>query len=218
MVIPFDEAFSRLTAEEFIDLLIRGFGEIRSICVGRTFTFGHKRGGNVELLQETGRLYNFKVHGLAAVALDGQVVSSTRIRERIQSGDLDSASQMLGRDYKLSGKVIRGDGIGHRLGFPTANIEAPGLLTPPNGVYAVHAFKDGKALRGVANIGFRPTVSKNEPELRVEVHLLDFDGDLYGETLDLQFLSFVRPEARFSSVDELKKQILKDIVSAKQRF
>jgi riboflavin kinase/FMN adenylyltransferase len=218
VMVPFDESFSRLTAEEFVDQLIRGFGSIRSICVGRKFTFGHRRGGNVELLQKIGQSHNFKVHGLAAVALDGQVVSSTRIRECIQAGDLDSASQMLGRDYKLSGKVIRGDGIGRKLGFPTANIDVTGLLTPPKGVYAVHLFRDRTVLRGVANIGVRPTVSADKPALSVEVHLLDFAKDLYGETLDLQFLTFVRPEMKFPSVERLQKQIELDIETAKQKF
>ncbi len=218
LMVPFDESFSRLSAEEFVDQLICGFGMIRSICVGRGFTFGHRRGGNVELLQKIGQSHNIKVHGLAAVALDGQVVSSTRIRECIQAGDLDSASQMLGRDYKLSGKVIRGDGIGHKLGFPTANIDVTGLLTPPQGVYAVHVFRDRTVLRGVVNIGVRPTVSADKPALRVEVHLLDFAKDVYGETLDLQFHTFVRPEMKFSSMERLQKQIALDIETAKRKF
>lgn len=218
LMIRFDESFSRLSAEEFVNQLICGFGIIRSICVGRNFTFGHKRGGNVELLQKMGQAHQFKVHGLAAVSLDGQVVSSTRIRECIQSGDLDSTSQMLGRDYQLSGQVIRGDGLGRKIGFPTANIDVTGLLTPPKGVYAVHVFRKGVALRGVANIGFRPTLSQSEPSLRVEVHLLEFADDLYGERLDLQFLSFVRPEAKFPSLDQLQQQILLDIEAAKQSF
>lgn len=218
LMVRFDEPFSQLSAEGFVDQLIRGFGMIRSICVGRNFTFGHQRGGNVELLQKIGQSHNFKVHGLAAVALDGKVVSSTRIRECIQSGDLDSASQMLGRDYQLSGKVVQGDGLGRKLGFPTANIDVTGLLTPPNGVYAVHVFRGGNVLRGVANIGFRPTLSQKQPSLRVEVHLLSVAEDLYGERLDLQFLSFVRPEIKFSSVEQLQKQISLDITAAKQQF
>lgn len=218
MLIPFNRSFSQLKAEEFVDQLIQGFGMIRSICVGREFTFGYQRGGNVGLLNAIGRSHNFKVHGLAAVALDGDIVSSTRIRDSVQNGSLDSASQMLGRDYKLSGKVIRGDGIGRELGYPTANLEIDGLLTPPKGVYAVHVFHQGTTKRGIANIGIRPTVDQSVPELRVEVHLLDFEGNLYGEVVDIQFLTFIRPETKFASIEDLRSQIELDVNAAKKQF
>lgn len=218
LVIHFDEAFSRLNAGEFINRLISDFGRIRSVCVGREFTFGYRRGGNVDLLRRFGEEFDFNVHGLAAVSLDDQVVSSTRIRQAICEGELDFAGQMLGRDYKLSGTVVRGDGIGRTLGFPTANIDVTGVQTPPDGVYAVHVFRGGEIMRGVANIGVRPTVDQKAGELRLEVHIMDFDDDLYNELVEIQFLDFIRTEMKFSSLEELRTQIARDIEAAKSKF
>src|SRR5439155_4087014 len=158
LLIHFDTQFSHQTGEEFIGGLARDLGALQSICVGANFVFGHKRGGNVELLKKLGKQLKFTVHGLAAVALDGKPVSSTRIREAIQAGELDAASQMLGRAYSLSGKVVRGGGMGKQLGFPTANMDLNGLALPPRGVYAVHAEAGGRTWRAVLNIAIRPTV------------------------------------------------------------
>ncbi|HAV64286.1 MAG TPA: hypothetical protein DCY13_18210 [Verrucomicrobiales bacterium] len=218
LVIPFDVELSRQPARDFIGALAAGFGNIRAVCVGREFTFGHKRQGDVSLLESMGAEMGFRTHGLAAVSLDGQVVSSTRIREFIQNGDLDAASQMLGRDYTLTGTVVRGDQLGTRIGFPTANLAVNGLVTPPTGVYAVHAFHRGTPLRGVVNIGRRPTVSDHAPDLRVEVHLLDYSGSLYGQKLSLQFLRRLRDEQRFDSVESLAQQIAKDVAAARDAF
>src|SRR5882672_1066484 len=149
-LIHFDLSFSQQTGEVFIRGLVRDLHHVQSLCVGANFVFGHKRGGNVALLKKLGQELNFTVHGLAAVALDGQPVSSTRIREAIQAGDLDSASQMLGRAYSLAGTVIRGDRVGHELGFPTANLDTTGLALPPNGVYAVHVWNPGFSRSGPA--------------------------------------------------------------------
>ncbi|HEY6228680.1 MAG TPA: riboflavin kinase, partial [Verrucomicrobiae bacterium] len=139
LLIEFTPEFSRKTGEDFVRELIQGFGAIHSICVGSAFTFGHKRSGNVDLLRKLGGEFKFQVHGLAALALDGETVSSTRIRQCIRAGHLDDASQMLGRSYAIAGKVIEGDRLGRTLGTPTANIDIAGLVLPPNGVYAVHA-------------------------------------------------------------------------------
>ena len=125
--IPFDRTFSEKSGEVFIRELARDFGKIHSICVGADFVFGHRRSGNVALLKKLGAELHFQVHGLAAVALDGQVVSSTRIREAIRAGNFDAASQMLGRPYAICGRVVEGDRIGRQLGFPTANLDATGL-------------------------------------------------------------------------------------------
>ncbi|MCI0744015.1 MAG: bifunctional riboflavin kinase/FAD synthetase [Verrucomicrobia subdivision 3 bacterium] len=226
-LIRFDEAFSRQTGEEFVRKMARDFGHIHSICVGSTFTFGHKRSGNVELLRRLGSELHFSVHGLAAVALDGEIVSSTRIRDAIRSGQLEAAGQMLGRGYALSGKVVKGDGFGHTLGFPTANLDTTGLVLPPNGVYAAHAHlypallqRSGKdeGHRAAVNIGVRPTLSDPQPKRRVEAHLLDFGGDLYGRELDLTFVEKLRDEQKFGSIDRLKAQIERDIAAARELF
>ncbi len=218
LLIHFDRAFSEQSGEAFVRGLVRDLGHIQSLCVGSNFVFGHKRGGNVALLKTLGTELKFTVHGMAAVSLDGKTVSSTRIRESIRYGDLDAAGQMLGRPYSLAGKIIRGDQLGHQLGFPTANLDVTGLLLPPHGVYTVHALVEGKAHRAVVNIGSRPTVQNPTPQTRVEAHLLDFKGDLYGEEMELVFAEKLRDEKKFPSLDALKAQIARDIEEARHRF
>lgn len=216
--IPFDKKFSELGGDEFVRSLAAGFGKIQSVCVGADFVFGHKRSGNVALLKTLGAALGFQVHGLAAVALDGQTVSSTRIREAIRAGDFDAASQMLGRAYSLAGIVVRGDQLGHKLGFPTANLDSTGLLLPPNGVYAAHVLTGGKNHRAVLNIGVRPSISQPTPAPRVEVHLLDFDGEIYGAEMEVTFAARLRDEKKFSSLEELKAQIARDVAGARESF
>ncbi len=218
LLIHFDKPFSEQTGEAFIRGLARDLGQIQSLCVGSNFTFGHKRGGNVALLKTLGGELHFTVHGMAAVSLDGRVVSSTRIRETIRAGDLDAASQMLGRAYSMAGLIMRGDQLGRQLGFPTANLDVTGLLAPPNGVYVVHAKVSGQSYRAVVNIGHRPTVQQPTPQLRVEAHLLDFTGDLYGQEMEITFREKLRDEQKFASLDALKEQIGRDIAEAKLRF
>jgi riboflavin kinase/FMN adenylyltransferase len=218
LLIHFDEPFSRQTGEEFVRGLTRDLGHILSVCVGAEFVFGYQRGGNVALLKRLGNELRFGVHGLASVSLDGQAVSSTRIRTTIASGDLDAASQMLGRPYSLAGRVIHGDHLGRQLGAPTANIDTEGLILPPNGVYAVHALAAGQTYRAALNIGTRPTLANPAPQLRVEAHLLDFQGDLYGQELELTFVEKLRDERHFASLADLRRQIAKDMVSVARIF
>jgi riboflavin kinase/FMN adenylyltransferase len=218
LLIHFDKAFSQKTGEAFILELARAWSGIQSICVGANFVFGHKRGGNVELLKKLGADLKFVVHGMAAVSLDRKPVSSTRIREAIHAGELDLASQMLGRAYSIAAPVMEGDKLGRRLGFPTANLDATGLALPPNGVYAIHAIARGKTHRAVLNIGTRPTLGNPNPSLRVEAHLLDFNGELYGEELEIVFAEKLRDEKKFPSVEDLKAQIAQDIERAKGLF
>lgn len=209
--IPFDRAFSQKSGEEFIRELARDLGPIHSICVGADFVFGRQRSGNVALLKQLGGEFHFQVHGLAAVALDGQVISSTRIREAIRTGDLDAASQMLGQPYAVCGRVVTGDQLGRQLGFPTANLDVTGLILPPNGVYAATTVVGGKRYRVALNLGLRPTVAASQPKLRVEAHLLDFSGDLYASELEVEIGTRLRDERRFDSVVELKNQLERDI-------
>jgi riboflavin kinase/FMN adenylyltransferase len=217
-VIHFDEAFSRQSGEQFIRGLAHDVGGLQSICVGSTFTFGHKRSGNVALLGALGQELKFMVHGLAAVSLDGQIVSSTRIREAIRTARLDAASQMLGRGYSLAGTVIHGDQFGRKLGFPTANLDIAGLVVPPTGVYAVHAHVPGAIHRAALNIGYRPTLESSTLQLRVEAHLLDFDADLYDQELEITFVEKIRDEQKFPSLEALRKQIAQDIADARLVF
>ncbi len=215
LLIQFDKKFSEQTGEEFVRSLSRDFGKIHSICVGADFVFGHKRSGNVALLKKLGAELNFSVHGLAAVSLDGQVVSSTRIREMIRAGDFDGASQMLGRTYAIASRVVEGDKLGRQLGFPTANLEVTAQILPPNGVYCGCTKLKGQFYRVALNIGLRPTVAFAKPQLCAEAHLLGFDGNLYGEELEIEIGEKLRDERKFDSATELRKQIARDIAQVR---
>jgi riboflavin kinase / FMN adenylyltransferase len=214
LLIHFDEKFSRQTGKEFVRNLAGSIGQIQSLCVGADFVFGHKRSGDVALLKQLGSDIGFVVHGLAAVSLDGQIVSSTRIRELIRTGNLDAASQMLGRPYAISGRVIEGQRLGQKLGFPTANLDTTGLALPPNGVYASLATVKGKTYRAAINIGVRPTVTSGTQLVQVEAHLLNFKGELYGKELELEIGEKLREEKKFTSITELREQIARDIAAA----
>ena len=215
--IPFDRPFSEKSGALFVHELARDLARIHSVCVGADFVFGHRRSGNVALLKALGAELHFQVHGLAAVALDGQAVSSTRIREIIRAGEVDAASQMLGRPYAICGRVVEGDRIGRGLGFPTANLETTGLILPPNGVYSAVTQVQGRFYHVALNIGLRPTVASAAPQLRVEAHLLDFTGQLYGAELELDLGVKLRDEMRFASPKELRAQIERDVAAVRAR-
>jgi riboflavin kinase / FMN adenylyltransferase len=216
--IPFTREFSQQTGDTFIRGLVSALGKIQSICVGADFVFGHRRSGDVPLLHRLGAELQFQIHGLAAIALDAQTVSSTRIREAIRAGDFDAASQMLGRAYSLAGPVVRGAELGRQLGFPTANLDTSSRLLPPNGVYAAHAQLGKTIYRAAINIGIRPTVSGPGPAPRVEVHLLDFSGEIYSQELEITFVAKLRDEQKFPSVAALRDQIQKDVAAAREVF
>lgn len=218
LLLHFDAHFSQQPGEAFVRQLVSEFGRVDSICVGSTFSFGHRRSGNVELLRRLGQELRFTVHGLAAVALDGQPVSSTRIREAIATGQLDQASQLLGRPYAFAGRVVHGDRLGRQLGFPTANLEVTGRAVPPVGVYAAHAEVLGKTHRAVVNIGYRPTLKNPTPELRLEAHLLNFNAELEGKELEVTFVEKLRDEQKFPTLDALREQISRDIAAALRLF
>lgn len=211
LLVRFDKQFSEQSGEGFVRGLARDLGSLQSICVGADFVFGRKRGGNVALLQKLGGEMGFSVHGLAAVSLDGRTVSSTRIREAIRAGNLDAASQMLGRPYAIAGRVIEGDKYGRELGFPTANLETTGLVLPLGGVYAGLTVVKGKPYRVALNIGARPTLVSSKLDLRVEAHLLNFNEGLYGTELEVEIGEKLRDERKFASPAELRAQIARDI-------
>ena len=213
--IPFDKTFSEKSGETFIRELARDLGKIHSVCVGADFVFGHKRSGNVALLKKLGAELNFQVHGMAELALDGKTVSSTRIREAIRTGNFDAASQMLGRPYAICGRIVEGDRLGRQFGFPTANLDTTNLVLPPNGVYAASTKLKEQFYRVALNIGLRPTVATVQPHLRVEAHLLDFSGDLYGAELELELGVKLREERKFASATELREQIARDVAAVR---
>ncbi|MCX7872644.1 MAG: bifunctional riboflavin kinase/FAD synthetase [Verrucomicrobiae bacterium] len=218
VLIPFDVELSRLSGECFVKCLNREVGSIRSVSVGQNFLFGHNRQGSVELLKEIGGRMGFSVNGINPVSLGGRTISSTRIREAIGGGDLEIASQMLGREYSIFSRVVRGEGIGRRLGFPTANLDIRGLVLPPCGVYAARVILRDKEYYGVLNLGYRPTVSARSSVLSCEVHLFDFSADIYSENIEVVFVEKLRDEKRFASVDDLRSQIKADIEGALRIF
>ncbi len=211
----FDQAFSQQPAETFVENLVRDISGLSCISIGSNFTFGHKRRGNLQLLEELGRKFGVAIQAAAPVLVDGLPVSSTRVRDSIRTGVFASTAQMLGRPYALVGKVTRGDRLGQRLGFPTANLETSGLVLPPDGVYAVSAIIAGSPRTGVLNIGVRPTLDEPVRKRQVEVHFLDFQGDLYDVDLEITIRSRLRDERRFATLDELKAQIAKDITATR---
>jgi len=215
-LIRFDEAFSRKTGAEFIRELVRDAGPLRRVCVGENFHFGHQRSGNAVRLRQWGAEFGFAVEVAAPVQFEGQPISSTRIRDTVRRGDFAGAARLLGRAYELSGIVIRGEQVGRQLGFPTANLDVPGLVLPPHGVYATRVVVNGRKLPGVTNLGLRPTLRQAQPTLHVETHLLDFTGDLYGQEIALRFVARLRDEQHFPSLVELRAQIGRDVAAARE--
>ncbi len=211
---PFTTETARTPATAFIHQLVEAARPLGCISVGYTWNFGHKREGNIHLLMEMGQEHDFAVYGVPPLKIDGEIVSSTLIREAISTGNFTKAATLLGRDYSVFGTVIEGQKLGRQLGFPTANVDVENEQLPPLGVYAVQARIESVWLPGVANLGRRPTVTENaEPSL--EVHLLNWSGDLYGKDLEVRFTKFLRSEMKFSGLDELKVQIQRDIAAAK---
>jgi len=216
LVVPFDAEFAAQPPEIFVRSLASAARPLSQICVGENWAFGAQRAGNVALLRTLGAELAFTVAEVAAVRIDGVTVSSTRIREAVERGDLDVARHLLGRDYTVLGTVEAGAQLGRRIGFPTANLRAHNEQFPPDGVYAVRLLIEGRTWNGVANVGYRPTVATGEVERRLEVHVFDFDGDLYGRDLDVDFVSFLRAEKKFDGVDALRAQIASDAAVARR--
>ncbi len=217
VVLPFNHQLALMPAEQFIQtLLVDGLG-VRYLVVGDDFRFGHRRQGDFELLRQAGRACGFQVAAMRSFLVNGERVSSTRIRRALALGDMALADQMLGRIFRLSGKVVMGDQRGRQLGFPTANINLHRLTLPLQGVFAVEAYGlEGEPVAGVANIGVRPTFNGKRPLL--EVHLLDFSGDIYGRHVEVEVLHKIRSEQRFDSLNALVAQIHQDIEVARRFF
>ena len=224
LIVPkFDRAFSRLSAQDFIDrILVEGVGA-RHVISGYDFFFGRDRRGNCELLLKSGRTAGFDFTVVSAVREnggEGEVYSSSRARKAIAAGDMRAAAGILSRPYEISGTVVPGDRRGRTIGVPTANIDMSEFMRPRYGVYAVLAATveetaDGpRWMPGVANVGNRPTVDGGREFL--EAHLFDGEADLYGKELRVKFIAFIRPETRFDGMDALKRRISEDIKKAKE--
>jgi riboflavin kinase/FMN adenylyltransferase len=215
LILPFDAAMAALSPEEFIGRIAAASHPLATITVGKSWAFGRGRTGTLATLQTLGQRLGFTAHGIPAVTSGGEPVSSTRIRTAVERGDFEDAAHLLARDYSVLGTVIHGRHLGATLGFPTANLALESEQLPPIGVYAVRALVRDGLLPGVANLGHRPTVDGNSTERHLEVHLFDFAGDLYGETMEVRFVQRLREELRFESVDQLKAQIERDAARAR---
>jgi riboflavin kinase/FMN adenylyltransferase len=213
----FDDHLASLTPDEFIRVvLLEGVG-VNYLVVGDDFHFGKGRGGNFSTLQRAGEEHGFPVVNMHTFNIGGSRVSSTRIREALQQGDFATAEALLGRSYRMSGRVAHGDKRGRTIGFPTANIHLHRAVAPVEGVFAVEMFGlPGEPVHGVANIGVRPTVDGTRSLL--EVHLFDFDRDIYGMHVQVSFLKKLRPERRFESFTALQQQIIQDSEQARAYF
>ena len=210
LMLPFTGELASVTAREFIASLVASCKPLRAVCVGSQWYFGCGGEGNVAVLRELGAEWNFEVIQIDPVESEGSPISSTRIRAAIASGNLTEAATCLGRPFLLSGTVVSGAGLGDKIGFPTANLDVSGMQLPPNGVYAVKVLRGSDLLKGVCNIGLRPTVDASATVPVVEVHLFDLSVDLVGEKLSLDFVKFLRREQKFNGLEELKEQISND--------
>ncbi len=214
VLLPFDRELAALSPQEFVEKILVQQLCAQRISVGEDFRFGKARSGTVEELRAIAANYNIPVTIIPLQICEGKRISSSSIRQALQQGDLQSATALLGRPYTIVGSIIQGQQLGRTIGFPTANVQPPPeKFLPRQGVYAVRVFLEEGTKLGVMNIGFRPTV--NDTSTTVEVHLLDWSGDLYGKTVTVQLEKFLRPEQKFASLEALKAQIQADCILAK---
>lgn len=218
LCLTFNETLRSMTADQFVDnLLLQGL-DVKHFVVGDDFRFGCDRSGDYQMLRKAGETHSFSVVNTETYEIDGERVSSTRVRRVLQQNDFAQAEKLLGRRYRITGRVMHGQKLGRELGVPTANIRMHRFAAPLRGVYSatVHDAEGAKLGNAVCNIGMRPTVNGSHPVL--EAHLLDFDADLYGQLLSVEFCHFIRDEQKFSGLDDLKTQILNDIAAARIYF
>lgn len=215
--IRFTETFRKMDAGEFVRRVFVEGLDAKHIIIGDDLRFGRDRGGNFELLRKIGLKEGFTVEATETLTIGGERVSSTRIRKALDAIDFDLANTLLGRPFSISGKVMFGKQLGRQLGAPTANMELHRLRSPLSGVFAVDAIIDQKIVHGVANVGTRPTVGDRLKAI-LEVHLLDFDSDIYGKNIEVIFRKKIRDEKKFDSLDDLKQQIHNDFETGRQYF
>ena len=212
----FTKEFSGLSAEEFITDILVGRLNLKKLFVGPDFVFGRNRGGNTELLFNLGMKLGFETKTVSQVTKNGHPVSSTEIRNLISDGKIDQVNEYLGRRYSIEGKVTEGEKRGRILGFPTTNLDTEWKFLPRLGVYITYALVRGKRYQSITNIGYRPTFGNNS--LLIETHILDFEDDLYGKHIRLEFLKRLRDEKKFSGIEALKSAISLDVENTRKYF
>ena len=216
LVINFDKKFAATPPDKFVEQLVAHSKPLREICVGHEWSFGKDRRGNLDLLKELGAQFHFHVVGIPPVKVNSAVVSSTAVRQAVEKGDFATAAVMLGREYTILGTVKAGEKLGKKLGYPTANLSAHSEQFPPNGVYLAEAWIQGVLYHGVVNLGYRPTVSDGRSERVLEIYLLDFNRDIYGENVEVRFVRYLRPERKFDNLEALVRQIDADVQQARE--
>jgi riboflavin kinase / FMN adenylyltransferase len=211
-VLPFDAAFAALTAQAFVEcVLVAGLG-VRHVVIGYDFRYGARRTGDPEALRRAGAEHGFGVSVVSQVGEAGEVFSSSAIRAELAQGDVGGAAEVMGHHWRVSGRVLGGAGRGTGLGFPTANLKLPRDVALGHGIYAVRIYMNGARFNGAAYLGTRPTFDDGDPVL--ELFLFDFDGNLYGREIEVEFIAFVRPDAKFASIEALKEQMRQDCARA----
>lgn len=209
-MIPFDEYMTKISATDFVKTILHEKLKCKMVIVGHDFTFARNKEGNASLLESLGKNYNMKVKVIEPIKIKGRRVSSSYIRNLINDGNVSEIKDFLGRNYFLEGEVIHARKIGRTIGFPTANLKAEDkLIIPKNGIYAVKVYIENKVYYGATNIGYNPTV--NGKVLSIETNIIDFDEEIYGEIIKVEFLDRIRDEKKFNSLDELKSQLSKDV-------
>jgi riboflavin kinase/FMN adenylyltransferase len=207
--------FAAREAKLFIEDLVSHCTDLKTIAVGEDWIFGKARGGNVTKLREWGTEMGFSVTAAAPVMVDGERVSSTRVRQAVRDGNLIAVRSMLGRAYDVTGTVIEGKKLARQLGYPTANVVVHNEQLPPDGVWSLKVKFRGGIYNGIGNLGRRPTVEQEGARRLLEIHVFGFEGDLYAERIDAEFMSYIRKEKKFGSIEELKAQIQTDVELAK---
>jgi riboflavin kinase/FMN adenylyltransferase len=216
VVFAFDAALAALSAEAFAERLAARL-QVAGVVTGEDFTFGQGKRGDVAMLAALGTTYGFTAETVGAVTLDGETVSSSRIRELLRAGDPRGAARLLTRPFAIEGTVQHGDKLGRTIGYPTANLDMGKYLRPAYGIYAVTArLPDGRQVQGAANLGIRPTF--DPPKELLEPYFFDFSGDLYGQTIEVALIDYIRPEAKFDSLDALTAQMEADCAEARARL
>ena len=214
LLLRFDAALAAMPADDFVARVLVARLGAREVLIGDGFRFGHGRAGDIDLLRRIGAGQGFAAQVVAPVIVDGERVSSSRIREVLAAGDFAAAARLLGRRFAISGHVVRGQQLGRKLGYPTANLRMGSRVAPVGGVFAVNVRGvESGAMPGVASLGVRPTISGKEPLL--EAHLFDFDGDLYGRRIEVEFVRKLRDEEKFESLDAMVRQIDRDAAQAR---
>ena len=209
---PFNEEFSRISPTSYVrDLLVNQL-KTNHLVIGYNHQFGRNREGNLTLLRELSSIYDFNIEEISAQQINEIKVSSTKIRAAIEAGNIATANNYLGHPFSISGKVIQGNKLGRTIGFPTANvtIDESDKICPPKGVYAVRVKLDNQTLNGMMNIGTRPTIEKEQTTLSNEVHIFNFNKDIYNLTIQIEFIARIREEKKFNDINGLKQQLIDD--------